>query len=440
MEFKELVQQIIDEQGIAVLENSNRCKILLYAYAKGGFKKEIRTFLHSLELGCYHELFAAKEPEPIKHNLIRQLQDEYMLTQDEAVQTIALLESVIADQKATNETTLAELEHTAQSGDYHAQYALGSLFEKLRRYPAAIHWFKEAAKHYADLKPATPEPSAPPPEPEVSKPESVHISAVSEPPRTADDPAHIGFVKIEGGNFVMGSPEIEPERIENEVPHEVTVSSFYMGVYEVTQQEYENYSEMNPSHFKGSKLPVENVNWFDAITYCNARSVKEGLIPAYTIKGELIRWNRTSSGYRLPTEAEWEYACRAQTATPFNTGTAITTDQANYDGTYPYNDCPKGTYREKTTLVGSFPPNPWGLYDMHGNVWEWCWDWYSQYDTRRTDNPSGPSTGTNRVIRGGSWGGGARYLRTAYRCGSSPFARDNYLGFRLVLPWETPKP
>ncbi|MDR0568048.1 MAG: formylglycine-generating enzyme family protein [Spirochaetaceae bacterium] len=436
--FQDLVYKVIDEQGIDILEQSGRCKILLYSLAKGGFKKEIRAFLHSLELRAYAEMLAASELEPLKVHLIQQLQDEYMLEPEEARESIGLLEKIVLEQKETGGSRIAELERYALTGDYSAQYALGLLFEKLRRYPEAIHWFKEAAKSREPPAPQT-EPPPPPraetnPEnpPEEPKPEEPIIAIESLPEKNPDCPK--GFVRIPAGTFTMGSPECEPERIDNEIPHEITIEEFYLGAYAVTQQEYERYNDMNPSHFKGPKLPVENVNWYEAIAYCNARSTKEGRMPAYTSKGDIIRLNRTADGYRLPTEAEWEYACRAGTATPFNTGTAITTDQANFDGTYPYSDCPKGTYREKTTPVGSFPPNPWGLYDMHGNVWEWCWDWFERYDLRRTDNPIGPSCGTSRVIRGGSWGGGARYLRAAYRCGSGPFARDNYLGFRVALP------
>jgi formylglycine-generating enzyme required for sulfatase activity len=265
-----------------------------------------------------------------------------------------------------------------------------------------------------------------------------------------------GFVFIEGGTFTMGSPASEAERQKNEGPqHQVTVRSFYMGRCEVTQRKWQEVMGSNPSKFKGDTLPVEQVSWYDAIEYCNKRSQQEGLTPAYTIDKSrsdpnnkapttgtdswkydpvrwVVTWNRGANGYRLPTEAEWEYACRAGTTTPFNTGNNITTDQANYDGNYPYNGNAKGTYREKTMPVGSFAPNAWGLYDMHGNVWEWCWDWYGGYSRGSQTDPEGAGTGSGRVDRGGSWSIDAQDLRSAYRYGSSPSDRGDVVGFRLV--------
>jgi formylglycine-generating enzyme required for sulfatase activity len=243
-----------------------------------------------------------------------------------------------------------------------------------------------------------------------------------------------GFVRINGGTFTMGSPANEPERDDDEVQHQVKVSSFYMGKYEVTQKEYQEIMGTNPSSFKGDNLPVEQVSWYEAVEYCNKRSQKEGLTPAYTINGTNVTWNRNANGYRLPTEAEWEYACRAGTTTPFSTGNNITTDQANYDENYPYNNNAKGTYREKTTAVGSFSPNAWGLYDMHGNVWEWCWDWYGDYSSGSQTDPVGAVTGTYRVLRGGGWGDDCQLLRSALRLNDYPSNRFSYLGFRLVRP------
>jgi formylglycine-generating enzyme required for sulfatase activity len=248
------------------------------------------------------------------------------------------------------------------------------------------------------------------------------------------------FVRINGGTFTMGSPD-GPGYYDDEVRHQVTVRSFYMGKYPVTQKEYEDVMGVNLSYFKGPGLPVERVSWFDAVDYCNKRSGKEGLMPAYTINGQgnnrTIVWNRNANGYRLPTEAEWEYACRAGTTTPFSTGDNITVDQANYDGNSPYNNNAKGIYREKTTNVGSFGANPWGLYDMHGNVSEWCWDWYGSYSSEAQTDPAGVVFGANRVIRGGSWGGSAGSVRSAYRNGYVPWGRDGSIGFRVVRGLKT---
>ncbi|MDR1787166.1 MAG: formylglycine-generating enzyme family protein [Treponema sp.] len=273
----------------------------------------------------------------------------------------------------------------------------------------------------------------------------------------AGNASHLGptldMVRIQGGTFTMGSPSSEPDREDDEVQHRVTLSSFYMGKYEVTQKEWQALMGTNPSSFKGDNLPVECVSWYDAVEYCNARSKKEGLTPAYTINKTrqdpnntssydslkwTVTWNRKANGYRLPTEAEWEYACRAGTTGPFNTGNNITTSQANYNGNYPYNGNAKGQYREKTTAVGSFQPNAWGLYDMHGNVWEWCWDWYGNYSSGAQTDPEGPtgpaSSWSRRVRRGGSWYNSGQYLRSANRGYYSPGNRLYYLGFRLVRP------
>lgn len=171
--------------------------------------------------------------------------------------------------------------------------------------------------------------------------------------------AQDGFVLVRGGTFMMGSPDGEISRGKDEIRHRVTLSSFYLGQYEVTQKEYRNLMRSEPSNFRGDDLPVENVTWFEAVQYCNERSKKENLTPAYTISadGLTVTWNRQANGYRLPTEAEWEFACRAGTETPFNTGGNIAIEQANYYGHYPYNNAPRQQYRETTVPVGSLPPN-----------------------------------------------------------------------------------
>ncbi|MDR2019195.1 MAG: formylglycine-generating enzyme family protein, partial [Treponema sp.] len=240
------------------------------------------------------------------------------------------------------------------------------------------------------------------------------------------------FVFVEGGTFQMGSPASEAGRRNDETQHQVRVSSFYMGKYEVTQAEYESVMGTNPSYFKGANFPVENVSWYDAVEYCNRLSQREGLTPAYTRNGDNVTWNRNAEGYRLPTEAEWEYACRAGTTTPFNTGNNISVNIANYDGNYPYNNGSKGVYRQKTVAAGSLPPNAWGLYEMHGNVWEWCWDWYGAYAADAQTDPVGPVTGADGVGRGGFWGGTAQGLRSAFRIHGPRSIRGDGLGFRLV--------
>ena len=251
------------------------------------------------------------------------------------------------------------------------------------------------------------------------------------------------LILINGGTYLMGSPETEMQRETDEVQHEVTVSDFYIGRYEVTQKEYEDVMGENPSNFEGENLPVENVTWYEAIEYCNKLSEKEGLTPVYTIDGENVSWDRSANGYRLPTEAEWEYAARAGTTTPFNTENSISDDEANYYGHYPYGieenyftqenlETEPGEYRQTTVEVNSFSPNKWGLYNIHGNVAEWCFDYYGAYDLENTDNPSGPTTGTLRVNRGGGWNDYAKHLRCAYRASTTPDQKMSNIGFRVV--------
>jgi formylglycine-generating enzyme required for sulfatase activity len=259
------------------------------------------------------------------------------------------------------------------------------------------------------------------------------------------------FVRITGGTFFMGSPAREPGSNRDEIRHLVRVSSFYMGKYAVTQREYQEIMGINPSHFKGDNLPVENVSWYDAIEFCNILSLRDGFTPVYTIdksrsdpnnRGSnddirwVVTWDRSANGYRLPTEAEWEYACRAGTTTPFNTGINITTDQANFFGYPPSNNNIEGVYRETTTPVGSFAANPWGLYDMHGNVREWCWDWYGRYPRGETQtDPTGAAFGYDRVVRGGSWAHSVSRIRSASRQDTYPFYpshKNRFTGFRLV--------
>ena len=232
------------------------------------------------------------------------------------------------------------------------------------------------------------------------------------------------MAQISGGTFKMGSPKNEAERNEaerneDETQHQVKVSDFLISRYQITNALYEKF---DPSHrsrrdqySNEDNQPVIYVNWYEAVMFC--------------------RW----LGCRLPTEAEWEYACRAGTTTPFNTGENLTTEQANYDGNYPYKKFPKGKYLEKTAPVGSYPPNAWGLCDMHGNVYEWCQDWYDgkYYEVCKkqgvVENPAGPETGSDRVLRGGSWFNGAQHCRSALRAHFSPAYRYYGIGFRLVF-------
>jgi formylglycine-generating enzyme required for sulfatase activity len=270
---------------------------------------------------------------------------------------------------------------------------------------------------------------------------------------------------IPAGNFFMGSPVIELDRDPlGETRHRVNMSAFYIASKELSVGEFRRFVEdtghvttaeadggaqaydeaknewvfraganwRNPGFRQGDDHPVVCVSWFDAVKYCNWLSAKEGLKPAYTIAGRTVTWDRNANGYRLPTDAEWEYACRAGTSTPLSTGESISTSQANYNGSVAHNYGNIGLFRKATVSAGSFSPNAWGLYDMHGNVWEWCWDYYSNPNTAQLSDPAGPASGTHRINRGGSWSSSGKLLRSAARASDFPETAGSNLGFRLA--------
>jgi formylglycine-generating enzyme required for sulfatase activity len=222
---------------------------------------------------------------------------------------------------------------------------------------------------------------------------------------------------IEPGNFRMGSPGIEQGHQPGETPRLVTLTKgFYLSATLVTQKQWKDIMSKNPSKFIGDDLPVDSVSWDDCKNFCAKLSAKEG------------------KTYRLPTEAEWEYACRAGTATPFWTGETITTAQANINGTEPYLSTDKpGTFRNKTTPVTQFAANPWGLHDMHGNLWQWCADWFGDYDKGDTTDPHGANDGVARVLRGGSWNSTAAKSRAAERNGGTQGNGAINFGCRVAM-------
>ncbi|MDR1612251.1 MAG: formylglycine-generating enzyme family protein [Planctomycetota bacterium] len=233
------------------------------------------------------------------------------------------------------------------------------------------------------------------------------------------------LIFIQGGTFTMGSPPNESGRYANEGPQrQVTISSFYLGKYELTQEEYQDVIGSNPGQHQGENLPLENLTWFEALVYCNERSRREGLTPAYDIDGESVTWNRAANGYRLPTEAEWEYAA----------GGGNRRDAFLYAGS---NDADgagwhSGNSGGMSHRVGMKAANALGLFDMSGNVGEMCWDFHGNYADAGQTNPQGVASGSYRVGRGGCWYYGAQYLRVAFRAHITPSARYGFVGFRLA--------
>lgn len=319
----------------------------------------------------------------------------------------------------------------AEKGFYEAQYNLGRLFECGNGVPRndveAIKWYRKSAASGCEKA--------------QDKLKSMEARGVDGKVEERTDPcrapkagdvktitlpggATMEFCWCPAGSFMMGSPESESERRSDETLHRVSLTKgFWMGKYEVTQRQWESVMGSNPSNFNGADRPVEMVSWDNCQNFVQKINAANQVVVA------------------LPTEAQWEYACRAGTTTPFNFGAVLNGDKANCNGNYPYGTTMKGRYREGTTSVGSYAPNAWGLYDMHGNVYEWCADWYDKdyYSRSPLEDPTGPELGARRVNRGGRFSGEAFYCRSACRFnGCEPSSRACFFGLRLVC-FEGPR-
>ncbi len=220
------------------------------------------------------------------------------------------------------------------------------------------------------------------------------------------------------GQFQMGASTAEPQGPHDEKQHPVVISKgFWLAETACTQALWQAVMGQNPSHFDEDPLcPVDSVSWNDCEAFVQQLN--------RSLPGDLV--------LRMPTEAEWEYACRAGTTTVFNVGDHLSSSDANFDGNYPYGNAPKGVYHQRTLPVHEFVPNRWGLFQMHGNLWEWCDDWQGDYPSELAVDPVGPAEGLGRVLRGGSWLHRARYLRAAQRRAATPGARHRNRGLRLA--------
>lgn len=265
----------------------------------------------------------------------------------------------------------------------------------------------------------------------VELPFNFSISRAEKPAPAVDIP--LEMVRIDPGTFKMGSRDSEPGRLGDEKQHQVTITRPYMiAKTEITQGVWKQVMKGNPSRFSecGDDCPVDTVSWYEATDFCNKLSILKGLRPCYSVDAEVINWDRNCNGYRLPTEAEWEYAARAGTSTPFSSGQCLTTQAANFNGKFPQKGCKKGEAKKEIMKVASFKPNPWGLYDMNGNLMEWVWDWKNDYPSGSVSDPMGPYFGSDRVLRGGSYRNGARNCRSAARHSGPPRQGFSTLGLR----------
>ncbi|MBN8547601.1 MAG: SUMF1/EgtB/PvdO family nonheme iron enzyme [Ignavibacteria bacterium] len=260
----------------------------------------------------------------------------------------------------------------------------------------------------------------------LSQTENITVISGQNQPRSYElQQDYSQMVFIPGGTFTMGCTADQGICLDNERPsHQVTLSAYEIRKFEVNQKEWLAVMGTNPANFIGNSKPIESVTWYEIINFCNLLSTREGLTPVYTINGLVVTANLSANGYRLPTEAEWEYAARggAQSTNTLYSGSN------NIDAVAWYS----GNSNNTTHDAGEKSPNQLGIYGMNGNVWEWCWDWYGDYSAASQTNPTGPETGTHRVARGGSWSSSAQYSRVAVRYNFAPNLKYDFLGFRVV--------
>jgi len=264
----------------------------------------------------------------------------------------------------------------------------------------------------------------------IAVPERLPPEPVPAEPPDSRDPAPLDepltMIELPGGSFRMGSPEDEPGRYEDEGPvHDVTVSPFALAELPITQKLYREIMGDNPGDPKGDDLPINNVTYWDAVRFCNALSEKVGLEPCYVIEKNDVEWDRSAGGYRLPTEAEWEYAARAGTTSAYFFG-----DDAAELGEYAW-------FRDNAETIhpaGKKRPSPWGFHDLYGNVWEWCWDRHAAYTANPATDPTGSTnlSSSDRVLRGGAFVSSPRSLRSASRDRFQPDFRLRFIGLRCA--------
>lgn len=395
---RQKLQELIRRFGVSLVDDPNRCKGMLKDLC-GEYRKEIAGLIAALEEGIVNELLKPNIlVDIVRGRLTQKLQDERGLMPEVA------LWSVDAWALALNLITVAQLRPLSNTS--------------------------------SSLPNSTHQPPSPPLQPVIIVTQQVSYTVVTVNEQgqvinqdgaqnqcfieQLDNGIELEMMQIPNGTFIMGSPESEEGHDSRESPlHLVNLNEFWMAKYPITQIQYQAVTGKNPSRFKGSLRPVEMVSWQDAQQFCQKLSIL------------------TNKNYRLPSEAEWEYACRAGTSTPFYFGETIRTDLSNYGANSSYGRSPRGVNRSITTEVGTFPPNLYGLHDMHGNVWEWCEDaWHTDYQDAPNDGSAwlGENKPNSlRSMRGGSWFNDPKSCRSAHRFSFNANIRDNTYGFRVVL-------